>query len=149
MKSLRIAVLSVMVLGLTACSGGGGGGVLGGLLGGNPSCDPGTKVDLARPQQDQLVNGNIGSIEVVSDGSNNTFSQNYQSWNLLLDDSFDPTITAGPLNPVSDTGGPHPFQMDFYYAGAIPQLPSGRTWTVRLQQSYSSCTPYVVGQFNT
>jgi hypothetical protein len=141
-----------MLLGLTACGSGGGLGGLGGLLGGRSTCNPGTQVQLARPGSGQSgVNGNLGSIEIVANGSSDALHYSPNQWTLQLVDTFNnQTITTGQLSPASDTSGPHPFTQDFYYSGSLQQqLPQGTTWSVRLVNSSTYCTPDAFDSFST
>lgn len=149
MRFFRLAATAAVLLGLTACGSGGPGG-LGGLLGGAFQCNPGTQVQLANPAPNQAVSGGIGSIEIVANGNGNTLYNTYNQWDLELTSNLgDPPVTSGSLNLTSDTGGPHPYQSDFYYSGSIQPLPSGRIWTVELNQTSNNCTPYPLQSFST
>lgn len=154
-SSLRLTALMTALLGLAACSGGGNSATPIGNFPNGPfgssgfSCDPGTQVQLANPLQNQGgVSSNINQIEIVASGSNNTLYTSYQQWNVILTDGFGSQISGGPLNRYSDPNGPHPYQSDFYYTSSISGLPSGRTWTVLLNQN-ANCTPVQIGNFGT
>lgn len=72
MTYLRITGLVALLLSITACGGGGNNG--GFFVGNNNTCNPGTQVQLARPQQGASNVGSINSIEIVANGNNRTMS---------------------------------------------------------------------------
>ena len=131
MNILRAAAPVVVALALTACGGSGNGG----LFGGTTACQPGTQVQLARPAPGQF-NSNVNSVEVVASGDTDNIYPNPGAWSAYVQGNGGTQIFGGPLNPVSDTGGPHPFTQDFYYQSQLQQtLPSGQNWTVFLQEN--------------
>jgi len=150
---MRIAALGAL-LAVAACGGGGGSGFGNGSNPGLAQCNPGTQVELARPAPNQYA-GNVTSIEIVANGSNNALNQSFGSWFLQVQDTLgDPPFTSNALARASDPGGPHPFLSDFYYSGTLgTTLPAGYTWYVSLAQNqfgYQGCTPYPVqGSFST
>lgn len=149
--SLRAALVGVLVLGLSACSGSGGsGGLFGGLGGGFTQCDPGQSVQLARPSPGATgVNPSIGSLEIVASGGTGALHDNPGQWYLSLTSNFGDNLGGYTLGPTSDTGGPHPYASDFYYATNIPTLPTGRTWTVLLNESNANCNAVPLQTFST
>ncbi len=154
MSFIRLSLAAPLLLALAACGGGSGlGGVLGGLNPGPGSiqCATGTQVESASPLPGQTVSGSIGQVIVVANGDNNNLSSTYGQWNLILTDQYgDPPIQGSNLAAVSDRSGPHPFGQDFYYASNIPQLPSGTTWNVSLnEQNGTYCSPVPLNSFNT
>ncbi|MDQ2680117.1 MAG: hypothetical protein M3Y21_03720, partial [Candidatus Eremiobacteraeota bacterium] len=131
------------------CGSSGIGGI-GGLLGGQTQCNPGTQVQLARPSPNQVVSGGIGSIEIVASDQNNILYSTYGQWDLLLTSNLGDQIPAsGPLNLIPDRGGPQPYQSDYYYSASIQSLPSGRTWNVQLNNTGTNCTPFPLQSFST
>jgi hypothetical protein len=148
----RITAIAATVLSLTACSGNGGlGGGLGG--GGLQQCNPGTQVQLARPQS-QTAASNVSSVEVVANGNGNVLGQSPGSWYLQAQDNFgNQPIFSNALTPVADPTGYHPFPSDFFYSGNLgTTLPGGGNWTISLVQSQGIgqvCTPLPVGIFST
>ncbi|MEO6912611.1 MAG: hypothetical protein ABI182_01145 [Candidatus Baltobacteraceae bacterium] len=149
MRFYRLAAAAAVLLGLAACGSGGAGGI-GGILGGGAlECNPGTQVQLANPGPNQSVGGGIGSIEIVANGNNNTLYSTYNQWNLQLISNLGDQVTSGSLNLTADPNGPHPYQSDFYYSASIQSLPSGRIWTVELNQTSNNCTPYPLQSFST
>lgn len=159
MKLLRIGLASGTLALLCACSGNGGSGSIFNPFpgGGNTSqsCDPGTSVQIARPSPGSFAS-NVGNIEIVASGNNNTLGQTYQSWNVSVVNQYNgQTATGNNLTPVSDTSGPHPFTSDYFYSSALNQtLPSGNTWTVYLNDNnYTGfngyCNAYPIGNFST
>lgn len=153
MKALRLIIPAALVTALTACSGSGGLGGLSPIFGGAPgmsSCQPGTSVQLANPQPFQTNASNVNQITIVADGDSNTLHQSSQNWYVYLVDNSGRQITGGPLNPVSDTNGPHPYTSDFYYGSQLPQtLPSGMTYTAYLGRNDQSCTAQPLQSFST
>ncbi len=149
-----------MALALASCSGAGGllgnggtGGGIGGIFGSSASCNPGTDVQLANPIPFQSgVNPNIGQIIIVANGNNNALAQNYQSLNITLIDSFGNQIPGGALQLTSDTGGPHPYNSDFYYQSGFGTLQSGMTYTAEITVAnagtFNSCA-YTLQSFRT
>jgi hypothetical protein len=152
MSFVRLSLAAALGLSLAACSGSGLGNVLGGL---NPSpvaiqCDPGTQVQLASPQAFQTgVSPNIGQIIIVANGENNLLHDNFSQWNITLSDQFGNRVTGSNLSPYSFPSGPHPFGSDFYYASTIPQLSSGTTWNVQLEEQGANCNPDALSSFST
>ena len=151
MSFIRLVLASLLVIGLTACSGSGGiGNILGPIGNTQIQCDPGTQVQLANPQPGQNgVSTNVGQITIVANGQNNTLYNTYGQWFLTLTDQFGNTIQGGNLSLVSDPTGPHPYGSDFYYGSNVGQLPAGATWTVRLNEQNAACTPVPLQTFST
>ena len=159
-RTLRFFVLSGMALALASCSGAGGilgnggiGSIGGGIFGSSTSCNPGTDVQLASPLPFQSgVNPNIGQIIIVANGNNNALSQNYQSLNITLIDNYGNQTSGGALQLTSDTGGPHPYNSDFYYQSGFGPLQPGLTYTAELSvanvSTFNSCT-YTLQSFRT
>ncbi|HZZ64924.1 MAG TPA: hypothetical protein VFE17_05465 [Candidatus Baltobacteraceae bacterium] len=143
MNILRAALPVIVALALTACGGSGNGG----LFGGTTLCQPGT-VQLARPAPGQF-NSNVNSVEVVASGNNDNIHSNPGAWSAYVQGNGGTQLFGGPLNPVSDTSGPHPFTSDFYYQSQLQQtLPSGQNWTVFLTEN-TGCGAIAVGNFST
>lgn len=145
------------VLALTAC-GGGSGGIFGPGTTTTFQCDPGTSVQLANPTPNQFgVPTNIGSVIIVANGNANTLYNTYGNWQLVLTDNVgDQPIVSSPLSLYSDPNGPHPYASDFYYQGGnLPQLRSGVTYTVSLQDNSQTngfgtlCNALVLQPFST
>lgn len=139
--------LIVCMLGLVACSGGGGGPT----LNGPQACQPGTAVQLASPLPNQTgVPITIGQIIIVANGSTNTLHDNPSVWTITLtDNQGDPPLPGTQLNPVADPNGPHPYAMDFYYASNFPTLNGARVYAVFLGRTDGTCQPIQVGTFST
>lgn len=151
MSFARLAFASSLVLALTACGGGGGIGNILGPIGLNQTqCDPGTQVQLANPQSGQNnVSTNIGQIVIVANGNSNALGTSYNQWYITLSDQFGNTIQGGNLTTYSYPGGPHPFGSDFYYASSFSQLPSGSTWTAKLNEQNANCSAVPLQTFST
>ena len=155
-RYFQIAALGAALLGLAACSGGSSSTPIAGVPGntfGNPNalCDPGGGVQLANPPNGNVsVPTNVGSVIIVTDSNSNTLSQNPGLWNVVLVDSNNANnvIQGGNLTAVPFTNGPHPYANDFYFASSMPQLPSGRTWNVYLNEN-ANCNPGPLGNFST
>jgi hypothetical protein len=148
--AVRALLVLISVAMLSACGGSSsstGNGVppLGGF------CDPGTSVQLARPNPNQAgVPTSTSSIEIVASGNNNTLYSSYQSFELIAVPQFGNQITTGGLSLVSDSSGPHPFQSDFYYSGTLSGgLSPGQLYVVYLNSFTSNCQPIAIGQFST
>lgn len=148
MHSLRLIIPATLLLALTACGGGGGlGNIFGGGL--NNQCQAGSQVQVVSPTPSQF-NSNVNQVTIVASSQFDNIHPQPQNWSIVVTGNFGQTITGGPLNPIPDTGAPHPFATDFYYQSQLSQtLPSGQTWNVGLQQNTSSCTPLAVGSFST
>lgn len=148
---LRVALVGVLVLGLSACSGNGGsGGLFGGLGGGFAQCDPGQSVQLARPSPGASgVNPSIGSLEIVASGGSGALFNSPGQWYLSLTSNFGDNLGGYTLNVASDPSGPHPYASDFYYSANIPTLPTGRTWSVQLNESNANCNAVPLQGFST
>ena len=147
MHRLRRLIPAALLFALTACGGGGGG-----LFGGNPfnnTCQPGSQVQIVSPAPGQF-NSNVNQVTIDASTSSDFIHPNPQDWSVVVTSNFGQTITGGPLNPIPDTGAPHPFAQDFYYQSQLSQtLPAGQNWTVGLQQNTSSCTPLTLQSFST
>ena len=122
-------------------------------FGGVGECNPGTQVQLARPQNQTSASG-VSSVEIVANGNSNALAQSPSSWYLEVQDNVgDQPIVSNSLSAVSDPTGYHPYASDFFYSGnLIRTLPTGYTWTISLvqgQQSYQNCTPSPLGAFST
>ncbi|PZR58284.1 MAG: hypothetical protein DLM50_04005 [Candidatus Meridianibacter frigidus] len=144
--------MTAIALVLTACAGGTGG--LGGIIGGGGfQCNPGTQVQLARPQN-QAFASNVSSLEIVASDNNTVLGQSPGSWFLQAQGNFSgqPVFTSA-LGAVPDPGGFHPFPNDFFFSGSLgTTLPAGETWTVSLVQGQAgnaTCTPLTLGEFST
>ena len=148
---LRYALLGVLVVALSACSGNGNtGGILGGFGGGFSQCDPGQQVQLARPAAGSVnVNPSIGSLEIVASGGTGSLHDNTGQWYLSLTSNFGDNLGGYTLSAAADPNGPHPYASDFYYATNIPTLPSGRTWQVFLNETNANCTAVPLQSFST
>lgn len=117
------------------------------------SCDPGTSIQLAFPNN---TNGNfpsgvptnIGHIEIVASGNNNTLSNSYTQFDTVLVGNGQ-QVQGGFLTITSDQGGPHPYSSDFYYNSSIPTLQPGVLYTVYINVPSNSCQPIPFGQFST
>jgi hypothetical protein len=151
--ALRVLAAGALGLGLTACGGGGNGGSFSpyGSSGLYADACAGTQVALASPQAGAYnVPTNIGQITIVANGSGNALSQNPAAFTLEVSDSGymqGDYFTTSPLNPVSDTNGPHPYASDYYYQlNFSQQLLTQQTWTVYL---VSAACSQPVGQFST
>lgn len=152
MPLTRLVVASSLVLALTACAGANLGSVLGGLpIGGLAQCNTGTSVQLASPQAFQSgVPGNIGQVVIVANGQNNTLGSTYGQWYLTLTPQYGGNpIQGGNLNPADGRSLAHPYGSDYYYSSSIPQLPSGVTWNVQLNESNSNCQGVPLSSFST
>lgn len=145
MNVLRMAVPAIAAVALSACGGGGGGGI----FGGNNACQPGTAVQLARPTPNQF-DSNVSSVEIVASGSSDNIHANPSNWYAYVQGTAGTQIFGGPLSPVSDTSGPHPFGQDFYYSSQLQNtLPGGQNWTVYLAEQNTGCSAIAVGGFST
>jgi len=158
MHHRSLVTAACAALALAACSSGGGGStapVGGGLppAYGGGQCNPGTAVQLANPLPNQSgVNPNLGSITIVANGSNNALYSSYQSWQIVLQDTYgDQPIFGSPFQLVPDPNGPHPFASDFYYQSSLngQLLPAGYNWNVFLGNVATGCGTNVIGTFST
>jgi len=147
MTFLRYAAVGTLALFLSAC----GSGSNSNLPSTTGSCDPGTSVQLARPISGQTsVSSNQNPIEIVASNSGNTINTSTGNFNLLLQpQNGGSTISSSTLTPVSDNQGPHPYTNDFFYAGNVPTLQVGTTYTVLLNEPSFGCTPIAIGSFST
>ena len=141
-KILRAAAVAAVLLGISACSSGGGVGIKE-----TAQCNPGTAVQLARPSQGQTGVGAINSVEIVADGNSNVLYQTYQFWQLSAQDSSGNIISGGALSLVADKTGPQPYPQDFYYSSSFSNLHSGTTYSILLSES--GCQGLNVGSFST
>jgi hypothetical protein len=115
-----------------------------------PLCNTGTLVQLAAPTQGQTgVATTIGRVIIVADGNSNALYSTYSQWTITLADNTGQSWTGASLGLVSDPGGPHPYQSDFFYASSIQSLNSGRTYTASLSQPGAACQPISLGSFST
>ena len=156
-RYLQLVVLGGALLGLAACGGsssttpiaGTPGNPFGNTNNNNVLCDPGTQVQLANPASGNVnVPTNVGQIIIVANGNNNTLSNSYTQWNVILTDNFGNSVLGGPLSLVPFTNGPHPYPTDYYYASTIPQLAAGTTFNVLLNEN-ANCSPGPLGAFST
>ena len=151
MSSLRITAM-LCLFALAACSGTNGNGIgIPGGNGGNPffaQCNPGTNVQLARPAPNQTGTGSINQIEIVANGSSNVLNQAPGSWNLQVTDNLGNQYLSGPLSPISDTSGPHPYPSEFFYNAPIQALPAGYTYNVSMLQN-GGCSAYPLYPYGT
>jgi hypothetical protein len=142
------ALFAVAVVALAGC---GGGGSSLPNPGSNQVCDPDAgSISLARPSFGFSQNGN--AIEIVSSSSTDQLHGNPSQFDLIIRDNFNNEIDTGVLSLVSDTGGPHPYTNDFFYAGTPlnnASLQFGRTYNVYLNAPNTNCTPGFVGSFST
>jgi hypothetical protein len=146
MRALRALV--IVSLGVVAAGCGGGSGSIPNS-GSNGICDPNAgAITVARPTSGFPMNGN--AVEIVASTNGDQLNQFPGQFDLILTDNFGGQIVTGGLAPVSDTGGPHPFTNDFYYAGTLQSnLLPGRTYNVFLNAPATNCTPGLVGQIFT
>ncbi len=151
---LARALVCTSLFALAACGGGGSSGS-------NPvpfnggSCDPGTSISLSFPNN---TNGNfpsgvptnIGRIEIVANGNNNTIFNSFTQFDTVLvpNNGFG-NVQGGFLTLTSDNGGPHPYTSDFYYNSSIPTLQPGVGYTVYINVPSNNCQPIPFGQFAT
>ena len=154
LRLTRGAVAATVTLILCACGGGGGGSVFNPNPGpvGYAACDPGTSVTIARPQSGSYnVPTTIGSIEIVTSGSDNAVAANPSAWTIALQSGYNGQIVTpgGNLTVASDPNGPHPYQSDYYFAQGIGQLQAGTQYNVYIEQTFANCTPVQIGQFST
>jgi hypothetical protein len=143
----RAAIVVVSLVLLAACGGGGSG-----LSnpGSTALCDQNAgAISVARPTPGYPQNGN--QIEIVSSTNTDQLNGNPGQFDLNLVDNFGNEIDTGFLTPVPDTGGPHPYTNDFFYAGTLPGggLFSNRTYTVYLNAPNTNCTRGFIGQIFT
>ena len=117
--------------------------------GSNGVCDPNAAgIQLARPTNGFPQNGN--AIEIVANGNADQLFQFTNQFDLNLIDQFRGEIDTGFLSLVPDQPGPHPYAMDFFYAGTLNSgLQSGRTYSVYLNAPNTNCTPGFVGSIFT
>jgi hypothetical protein len=149
---VRLARALIAVSIVVAAAGCGGGGSSNSTLpnpGSNALCDSNAgSITLARPTPGFGQNGN--AIEIVASTNNDQLNQFPNQFDLNLRDNFGNVIVTGPLTPVNDNGGYHPYTNDFYYAGTLQNsLQPGLTYTVFLNAPNTNCTPGVVGSFST
>ncbi|HET9096820.1 MAG TPA: hypothetical protein VFN37_09175 [Candidatus Baltobacteraceae bacterium] len=151
MSLIRLALASSLVLGLTACGGGGIGNILGPIGGAAAQCDPGTQVQIASPTPGQTgVSGNIGQIVIVANGDTNTLYNTSNQWYVTLTPQYGgSSIQGGNLTPFDGRNLNHPYTSDYYYASSIGQLPSGTTWTAYLNEQNANCAPVPLNSFST
>lgn len=152
MNLIKATACGLTLASLAACSGAGGGifgNNPGGGNGGYSQCNPGTSVQLARPQAGTYAPGTT-SVEIVASGNNNNLYNTYSQWSIVLQSNYTgQQYPGGNLQLVSDSSGPHPYQSDFYYSSQLGGLPSGQTWQVLLEQNNGFCNPYPLQSFST
>jgi hypothetical protein len=95
------------------------------------------------------VPANVGQVTVVAYGGNNQLYNTYRQWQTTLVDNTSQPTPGGQLRLVPDPTGPHPYPSDFYYASTLPQLVTGRTYTVYLAMTNGSCSPISLSSFST
>jgi hypothetical protein len=154
LHSVRLARALVVtsLFALAACGGSSSGTSPVPFSGG--SCDPGTSIQLAFPNN---TNGNfpsgvptnIGHVEIVASGNNNTLGNSYTSFDTVLVGNNGQQVQGGFLTITSDQGGPHPYTSDFYYNSSIPTLQPGVLYTVYINVPSNSCQAIPFGQFAT
>ena len=144
---LARALVVTSLFALAACGGGSSSIPNGGNN--NGLCDYNAQsITLARPTPGFSANGN--TIEIVSSTSSDDLHGNPSSYDLNLRDNFNNQIITGPLTPVPDNLGPHPYTNDFYYQGTLQSpLQGGVTYSVYLNIPNSGCTAGFVGSFST
>jgi hypothetical protein len=135
---------------LVVAAGCGGGGSSSGLPnpGSNQICDPDAgAISIARPTFGFPMNGT--NVEIVDSSGSDQLHTFTSQFDLNLVDQFG-EIDTGFLTLVSDSGGPHPYSTDFYYAGTLNGgLPSGRTFNVYLNAPNTNCTRGFIGTLST
>jgi hypothetical protein len=152
---LARALIAASVIIAAGCGGGGSSGS-------NPvpfnggSCDPGTSISLAFPNN---TNGNfptgvptnIGRVEIVASDNNNIIANSFTQFDTFLvpQNGFGGNIQGGFLTTTADPNGPHPYTRDFYYNSSIPGLQPGVTYTVYINVPSNNCQPIPFGQFST
>ncbi len=140
------ALFAVALVALAGCGGGGSS-----LPNSNGICDSNAgSISLARPGQ--APQNNPSQIEIVASTNTDQLNQSTSQFDLNLVDNFGNEIDTGPLTAVSDTGGPHPYTNDFFYAGTLlngASLQFGRTYNVYLNAPNSACQRGFVGSFST
>ena len=146
------AVAIVCLILLAGCGGGGGSGAATtaptGLL-----CDPNSLgIQLARPSPGQTaVPITTATIEIVDDGDLDQLYSLTNQFDLLLTDPNGDRDTTTSLVEVQDPTAPHPYGAgSYFYEGTLNQsLIAGRTYTVSLSATTTSCTALLVGTFST
>lgn len=151
---LARALIAASVFIAAGCGGSGSGTSALPFNGG--SCDPGTSISLAFPNN---TNGNfatgvptnIGRVEIVASGQSNTIGNSFTQFDTILvpSNGFGSNVQGGFLTLTSDQNGPHPYTSDFYYNSSIPTLQAGVTYTVYINVPTNSCQPIPFGQFST
>ena len=149
---LARALIAAAIFVVAGCAGGSTGTSPVPFNGG--SCDPGTSIQLAFPNNtngnfQSGVPTNIGHVEIVANGNNNTLFNSYTSFDTVLFGNNGQQVQGGFLTTTSDQGGPHPFTSDFYYNSSIPTLQPGVLYTVYINVPSNSCQPIPFGQFAT
>ncbi len=148
----KLAVLGVIIVGISACSGGAGSGTA--PVPNRQFCGNDTQYALARPQSGTTLPSGVSTIEIVANGNGNQIAQSYQNFNLLFvpANTGGQTIASGPLSLASDPNGYHPFTSDYYYNGTVgsPGLFPGTVYNVFVNAFTSNCSPVgPIGQFGT
>jgi hypothetical protein len=143
-----LAALAVSVIALAGCGGGSSSTIPN--AGSNAICDSNAAgIQLARPTSG-FPQTSANTIEIVANGNADQLAQFTNQFDLNLFDNFGNEIDTGPLTAVPDTGGPHPYNSDFFYAGTLQSsLQFGRTYTVYLNAPNTNCSRGVVGSFST
>ena len=151
---LARALIAASVFIAAGCGGSGSGTSALPFNGG--SCDPGTSISLAFPNN---TNGNfptgvatnIGHVEIVASGNNNIIGSSFTQFDTVLvpSNGFGGNVQGGFLTQASDPNGPHPYSSDFYYNSSIPTLQGGITYTVYINVPNNSCQAIPFGQFST
>ena len=136
---LARALVAVSVIIAAGCGGGSNSALPN--SGNGQLCDSNAgSISIARPTPLFPSNGN--TIEIVSSSSTDDLHGNPGAFDLLINNSSNPTST---LSILPDTTGPHPYTTDFYYQANLPgALPSG-TYNIFLNAPNSACTPGFIG----
>lgn len=148
----RALVVASVVVAAAGCSGGSSGSNPVPFNGG--SCDPGTSISLAFPNNTNgnfptNVPTNIGRVEIVASNNNNILGNSFTQFDTILVPNFGSNVQGGFLTLTSDPSGPHPYTSDFYYNSSIPNLQAGVVYTVYINVPSNNCQPIPFGQFST
>ncbi len=146
------AVLVACLMLAAGCGGGGGSGSATAPTG--LQCDPNSQgTQLARPSPGQAgVPTTTSAIEIVDDGNLDQLYSLTPQFDLHLTDNFGNVLVTTSLVQSQDPTGPHPYgASSFFFEGTLNgSLVAGRTYSVSLGTTNSSCTPLpVTGTFST